>query len=83
MWYLRPRVVVHTVCRDLSGVFLCKHATSVTVIMDVIEGLSVLVFDVVQCYKSGYLLYVCVGEQGSTTTQVRWKTPVENGFQTY
>ena len=70
-------------CRDLSGVLLCKHAASVTVIMGVVEGLSVPVFDVVQCHKSGYLLYVCVSEQGSTTTQVRWKTPVENGFQTY
>jgi len=83
MWYLRPRLIVHTVCRDLSSVLLCKHAVYVTIIMDVVEGLSVPVFDVVQCYKSGYLLYVCVGEQGSTTTQVRLKTPVKNGFQTY
>ena len=74
---------MHTVCCDLSGVLLCKHATSVAVIIDVVEGLSVPVFDVVRCHKSGYLLYACVGEQGSTTTQVRWKTPVKNGFQTY
>ena len=74
---------MHTVCRDLSGVLLCKHATSVTVIMDVVERLSVPVCEVAQCHKSGYLLYVCVGEQGSTTTQVRLKTPVKNGFQTY
>ena len=74
---------MHTVCRDLSGVLLCKHATSVTVIMDVVERLSVPVCEVAQCHKSGYLLYACVGEQGSATTQVRWKTPVKNGFQTY
>ena len=73
---------MHTVCRDLSGVLLCKHTASVTVIMDVVEGLSVPVCEVVQCHKSWYLLYACVGEQGSTTTQVRWKTPVENVFQT-
>jgi len=74
---------VHTVCPDLSGVLLCKHAASVTVIMDVVEGLSVPVCEIAQCHKSGYLLYACVGEQGSATTQVRWKTPVKNGFQTY
>ena len=71
MWYLRPRVVVHTVCRDLSSVLLCKHAASVTVIMYVVEGLSVPVFEVVQCHKSRYLLYACVGKQVSTTTQRR------------
>jgi len=64
-------VVVHTVCRDLSVVLLCKHAASVTVIMDVVERLSIPVFEVVPCHKSGYLLYACVGEQGSATTQVR------------
>ena len=83
MWYLRPRVVVHIVCRDSSSVLLCKHAVYVTVIMDVVEGLSVIVFDIVQCHKSGYLLYTCVSEQGSVTTQMRWKTPVKSGFQTY
>ena len=62
---------------------LCEHAASVTVIMDVVGGLSVPVCEVAQCHKSGYLLYACVGEQGSATTQVRWKTPVKNGFQTY
>ena len=72
---------MHTVCRDLSSVLLCKHDASVTVIIGVVERLSVLVFDVVRCHKSGYLLYVCVGEQGSATTQVRLKTPVENGFR--
>ena len=71
MGYLRPRLVVHTLCRDLSSVLLCKHAACVTVIMDVVEGLSVPVCEVVQCHKSGYLLYACVGEQGSATTQVR------------
>ena len=50
---------MHTVCRDLSVVLLCKHAASVTVIMDVVEGLSVPVCDVAQCHKSGYLLYAC------------------------
>ena len=74
---------MHTVCRDLSVMLLCKHAARVTVIMDVVEGLSVPVCEVAQCHKSGYLLYACVGEQGSTTTQVRWKTPARNGFQTY
>ena len=83
MWYLRPRLIVHILCRDLSSVLLCKHAACVTVIMDVVEGLSVPMCEVFQCHKSGYLLYVCVSEQGSTTTQVRWKTPVENGFQTF
>ena len=83
MWYLRPRLIVHTLCRDLSSVLLCERAVSVTVIMDVVEGLSVPVCEVVRCHKSGYLLYACVGEQGSATTQVRWKTPVKNGFQTY
>ena len=71
MRYLRPRLIVHTVCRDLSGVLLCKHATIVAVIMDVVEGLSIPVFEVVQCPKSGYLLYAWVGEQVSTTTQMR------------
>ena len=74
---------MHTVCRDLSNVLLCKHAASVTVIMGVVERLRVLVFDVVRCHKSGYLLYACVGEQKSATTQVRGKTPVEKGFQVY
>ena len=74
---------MHTVCHDLSSVLISKHAASVTVIMDVVERLSVPVFDVVRCHKSGYLLYACVCEQGSATTQVRWKTPVENGYQTY
>ena len=83
MWYLRPRLILHTLCRDLSSVLLCKHAASVTVIIDVVEGLSVPVCEVVQCHKSGYLIYACVGDQVSTTTQVRWKTPVENGYQAY
>ena len=83
MWYLRPRLIVHTVCRDLRSVLLCKHAVYVTVIMDVVEGLSVPVFDVVRCHKSGHLLYACVGERVLTTTQMRRKTPVKNGFQTY
>ena len=61
---------MHIVCCDLSSVLLCKHAACVTVIMDVVEGLSIPVFEVVQCHKSGYLIYACVGEQGSVTTQV-------------
>ena len=76
-------MVLHTVCCDFSSMLLGKHVASVIVITDVIEGLSVPVFDVVRCHKSGYLLYACVGEQGSTTTRVRWKTPARNGFQTY
>ena len=83
MRYLRPRLIVHTVCRDLSSVLLCKYAVYVTVIMDVVEGLSVPVCEVDQCHKSGYLLYACVSEQGSATTEVQWKTPVKNGFQTF
>ena len=74
---------MNTVCRDLSSVLLCKHAVYVTVVMDVVERLSVSVCEVVQCHKSGCLLYVCVGEQGSTTMQVRWETPIKNGYQTY
>ena len=62
---------MHTMCRDLSSVLLCKHAASVTVIMGVVEGLSVPVFDVVRCPNSGHLLYACVGEQVSTTTWMR------------
>ena len=51
MWYLRPRLIVHTVCRDLSGVLLCKHAACVTVIMDVVEGVSVPMFTKYLCSK--------------------------------
>ena len=81
MWYLRPRLIVHNVCRDLSSVLLCKHAVYVTVIMDVVEGLSVPVCEVVQCHKSGYLLYVCVGEPVSTRTQCSGRLLLRMGFR--
>ena len=38
---------------------------------------------VVQCVKTGYPLYTCVGEQGSNTTRVQSGTTVEHGLQSY
>jgi hypothetical protein len=65
MWYLRSRVVVaYTACRSHNSVPICKHATSVGVIMDVVEGQGAAVLEVVEYHMSEYLLSTCAVNRG-------------------